>query len=143
MTELVLANNEIAIATLRRPEALDDLKNKYPASQLLVLKVDVTIPKDIEEAFAKAKETFGRVDVIYNNAGAVLTSEIEGTSDKVARDHFEVNFWGAAHITTAAVAFFRDVGPIVQALWVLTYLPNFRSTNLLEEESYRSPRYWV
>jgi NAD(P)-dependent dehydrogenase (short-subunit alcohol dehydrogenase family) len=109
MTELVLSNGHIAVATLRHPEVLNDLKAKYPADKLLILKLDVTIPQDIEAAFAKTKENFGRLDYVFNNAGAVLTSEVEGTSDEVARDHFELNFWGAVHVTKAAVTFMRDV----------------------------------
>jgi NAD(P)-dependent dehydrogenase (short-subunit alcohol dehydrogenase family) len=109
MVELVLRNGQIAVATLRHPEVLNDLKAKYPANKLLILKLDVTIPKDIEDAFVKTKKTFGRLDCVFNNAGAVLRSEIEGTSDKAARDLFEVNFWGAVHVTMAAVTFMRDV----------------------------------
>lgn len=41
MAELLLAKGEIVVATARKPDVLDDLKTKYPASQLLTLKLDV------------------------------------------------------------------------------------------------------
>jgi len=97
------------VATLRKPSALSDLSAKYPASQLLVVKLDVTSPADIKAAFAKAIETFGRVDVVYNNAGYGSVGEIEGTPDDVARGVFEVNFWGSANVARETIRVFRDV----------------------------------
>lgn len=69
VTEYVLSQDSIAIATLRRPEVLADLSAKYGKDKLLLLKLDVTHPQEILDAFAKAKEVFGRIDVVYNNAG--------------------------------------------------------------------------
>ena len=97
------------MATLRKPSVLTDLSAKYPASQLLVIKLDVTSPADIKAAFAKAIETFGRVDVVYNNAGYGSLGEIEGTPDNVARGVFEVNFWGSTNVALEAIRVFRDV----------------------------------
>lgn len=109
MTEHVLAKGDIAIATLRKPEALSDLASKHGPSKLLVLKLDVTKPDEIKAVFAKVKETFGRLDVVHNNAGYSSLGEIEGTPDDVARGIFETNFWGSTNVAKEAVAFFRDV----------------------------------
>lgn len=79
MVEYVLNKGDIAVATLRKPEVLDDLKVKYPSSQLLILKVDVTKSEDITGAFGKAKEAFGGIDVVFNNAGYAILTEFEGT----------------------------------------------------------------
>ncbi|KAH7915491.1 NAD(P)-binding protein [Hygrophoropsis aurantiaca] len=108
VTELLLENGEIVVATLRKPEALSDLITKYPAQKLLVVQLDVKRKTDVDIAFAKAKEAFGRVDIVVNNAGYGIVAEIEGTSEDRARDLFEVNFWGAAYITREAVRFFRE-----------------------------------
>lgn len=107
--EYVLSKGDIAVATLRKPEVLDDLKAKYPPSRLLILKLDVTKPKDITDAFEKTKEAFGRLDVVFNNAGYPLFGEIEGTPEEVARALFEVTFWGADRVAREAVKFFREV----------------------------------
>ena len=90
MTEAALAHGDKVVATLRKPEALESLQAKYPADKLLVTKLDVTKPDEIESAFAKAKEAFGRVDVVFNNAGWGVIGEIEGTPDVQARAMFEV-----------------------------------------------------
>ena len=109
MVEYVLSKGDIAVATLRKPDVLDDLKAKFPASQLLILKLDVTQPQDIADAFAKTKEVFGRIDVVFNNAGYAIVTEVEATPEDVARSMFEVTFWGAERVSREAVKFFREV----------------------------------
>ncbi|EIW82705.1 NAD(P)-binding protein [Coniophora puteana RWD-64-598 SS2] len=109
VTECILKKGDIAVATLRTPSALADLSERYPSSQLLVLRLDVTRPDEISVAFAAACEAFGRVDVVFNNAGICTIAEAEGMSDGGARELFEVLFWGAANVTREAVRVFRDV----------------------------------
>ena len=102
MTEFVLRHGDIAIATLRKPEVLDDLKAQYAADKLLTLKLDVTNLDAIAAAFTKAKEVFGRVDVVFNNAGFSTLSEVEsagGKGEHSARDLFRKKFWSAVHVT--------------------------------------------
>ncbi|OCH90233.1 NAD-P-binding protein [Obba rivulosa] len=111
MTEHVLSNGDIAVATLRTPSTLSELSAQHPASRLLVLPLDVTQPDAVAGAFAQARAAFGRVDVVFNNAGYVLVSEVESAAEREAdaRALFEVNFWGALRVSQAAVAFFREV----------------------------------
>ncbi|KAG2062691.1 NAD(P)-binding protein [Suillus decipiens] len=109
MTEYALAQGDIVVATLRKPQVLSDLVARYSADKLLVLKVDVTKQEDIDEAFARTRSTFGRLDVVFNNAGYGLSTEIEGTPIDKAREIFETNFWGATNVSCAAVKFFREV----------------------------------
>lgn len=97
------------MATLRTPAALADLQQKYPEDRLLVLPLDVTKAGEITKAFDAAAARFGRVDVVFNNAGFAVQGEVEGTPDDVARKLFEVNFWGAANVTREAVRVFREV----------------------------------
>lgn len=107
--ELLLNKGDKVVATLRNPDALADLVTTYPISQLLVVKLDVTQSSDVPAAFEKARQTFGRVDVVFNNAGQGLIGEVEGVPEAAARSLFEVNFWGAANVTKEAVRFFREV----------------------------------
>ncbi len=63
---------------------------------------------DIDAAFVQAKAAFGRIDIVFNNAGYVAVGENEAFPDDVARPFFEVNFWGAVHVSQRAVRFFRE-----------------------------------
>lgn len=51
----------------RRVEALVETAADHPSA--LVLPCDVTLPEQVEAAFAKTVTTFGRVDALFNNAG--------------------------------------------------------------------------
>ncbi|KJA18413.1 hypothetical protein HYPSUDRAFT_69925 [Hypholoma sublateritium FD-334 SS-4] len=108
VVEHILAKGDKVVATLRKPSALSDLVPKHSADQLLVLKLDVVLPSDITAAFAAALAKFGRIDVVYNNAGMSSLGEVEGTQDSIARRLFEVNFFGATNVTREAVRVFRD-----------------------------------
>ncbi len=108
MTRTALAHGDKVVATLRKPAVLADFASKYPSSQLLVVKLDVTSQQEIKEAFQKAKAAFGRVDVVFNNAGIVVSGETEGVPEESARRMFETNFWGAVNVSLEAVRIFRD-----------------------------------
>jgi len=109
MTEFVLNNGDVAVATLRQPEVLADLTAIYPPEKLFVLKLDVAQKVEVEAVFAKIREVFGRLDVVYNNAGTLTWGEVESMDEDNARKMFETNFWGASYVTREALEFFREV----------------------------------
>ena len=90
---------------------LDDLRGEYSSDRLLITSLDVTKSEDIPRVFQEAKHAFGRVDVVFNNAGISVNGEVEGTPAQAARHLFDINFWGAANVNTEAVRFFRDENP--------------------------------
>jgi len=55
----------------RRKEALEAaaLEVRQANSQALVVPTDVTDPGSVHELFAKTKDAFGRLDLLFNNAG--------------------------------------------------------------------------
>jgi NAD(P)-dependent dehydrogenase (short-subunit alcohol dehydrogenase family) len=55
----------------RRKERLDAtaLEVRQANSQTLVVPTDVSDPTSVRDLFGKTKETFGRLDVLFNNAG--------------------------------------------------------------------------
>jgi NAD(P)-dependent dehydrogenase (short-subunit alcohol dehydrogenase family) len=54
----------------RRQEALQETANMAPSgAKTLVVPTDVGDKASVENLFAKTKETFGRLDVVFNNAG--------------------------------------------------------------------------
>ena len=105
-----MSQGEIVVATLRKPEVLQELSANYPEDKLLVLKVDVTNQADIDHAFARTKEVFGRLDVVFNNAGAAgVMGEAEMIPIDDARAVIDVNFWGAVYVSRATIKFFREL----------------------------------
>src|ERR671935_407491 len=60
-----------AVLAGRRKDKLEETANegKSTGAKALVVATDVSDPAAIKALFAKAKETFGRLDVLFNNAG--------------------------------------------------------------------------
>lgn len=63
-----------------------------------MLPLDVTVPTQIQSAFEEVRKHFGRLDVVVNNAGYVLSSEIETTPIEEAKKQLEVLLWGPVQI---------------------------------------------
>ena len=55
----------------RRVDPLETtaMEAEQTGSQTLVVPTDVTNPTSVQNLFSKTKETFGRLDVLFNNAG--------------------------------------------------------------------------
>ena len=118
LTTHALEQGDIVIATVRKPETLQHLLQTWTEGQLLILKADVSNFDDIKDAFRTAEIRFGRIDVVYNNAGFSVMSEVESTPEEEARKMFDVNVWGAINVAREAIRFFRDVNkPQGGRLW--------------------------
>jgi NAD(P)-dependent dehydrogenase (short-subunit alcohol dehydrogenase family) len=64
---------------------------------------DITDVERVGEAMTKVRETFGRIDVLINNAGIVHRSAFAETRPEVFRRVMEVNLFGALHCTQACL----------------------------------------
>ena len=64
----------------RRKETLEAvaLEVTQANSRALVVPTDVTDPASIRELFAKTKEAFGRLDLLFNNAGVSIARAARG-----------------------------------------------------------------
>jgi NADP-dependent 3-hydroxy acid dehydrogenase YdfG len=90
VTEYLLAKGDTVIAAVRKPESMKDHQAKHGADKLLVLKVNVQNQDDIDAAFRMAEATFGRIDVVYNNAGYSAGGEVEAMPMMDGKEMFEV-----------------------------------------------------
>ncbi|HEY9643481.1 MAG TPA: oxidoreductase, partial [Coleofasciculaceae cyanobacterium] len=106
LTEAVLKHGEIVIATARQPDKLKDLVLQY-GTCILPLPLDVTQSSDIQWAVNQAIATFGRIDVLVNNAGYGVFGAIEEVSDADVRRQFETNVYGALDVTRAVLPHLR------------------------------------
>ena len=111
VTEVLLEKGEIVVATARRPNTLDDLVQKYSTDRLLPLQLDITQSEEIEAAFLRTMEAFGRIDVVLNNAGCASLGEVEALDESQGRAVMETNFWGTLRVSKEAVRFFRESNP--------------------------------
>ena len=104
-----LSAGDRVAATARHPEQLTDLVERF-GDRVLVLPLDVTDPAAVGEALGRAKDAFGKLDVVVNNAGYANVAPIEATSDADFRTQFETNFWGVYNVSKAAIPLLRAQG---------------------------------
>lgn len=102
-----LERGDKVAATARDTSTLDDLAAKY-GDALLPIELDVTDRDADFAAVKKAHDTFGRLDIVINNAGYGLFGFVEEVSESEARDQLETNVFGALWITQAALPFMRE-----------------------------------
>jgi len=105
----LLERGDRVIATARNISTLDDLVNKY-GDNILPLQLDVTDRAADFAAVKKAKEHFGSIDILINNAGYGLFGSVEETSEKEAREQIETNFFGLLWLTQAVLPVMREQG---------------------------------
>jgi NAD(P)-dependent dehydrogenase (short-subunit alcohol dehydrogenase family) len=90
------------VVTARKTADVADLTEGHEANAL-VLALDVTKPAEIAAAVKAAEAKFGRIDVLVNNAGIGYFAAVEESDDHEVRRMFEINFWGLANVTRAAL----------------------------------------
>src|SRR6202012_495175 len=99
---------------------LDDLVKTYGAT-VFPIRLDVNDRKAVVAAVAAAKNHFGKIDVLINNAGFGLFGAIEETTEQQAREQMETNFFGLLWVTQAVIPVMREQksGHIIQVSSVL------------------------
>jgi NAD(P)-dependent dehydrogenase (short-subunit alcohol dehydrogenase family) len=108
-TIAALERGDRVAATARDLSTLNDLAAKY-GDALLPIQLDVTDRDGDFAAVALAQETFGRLDVVVNNAGYGQFGMIEELSETELRAQIETNLFGAFWVTQAALPFLRGQG---------------------------------
>ncbi len=107
LVRAALEAGDLVAATARRPEHLADLVAEQ-GERIHPIALDVTDTQAARSAIAEARDRFGRLDVIVNNAGYANVSPIETTEDQDFRTQFETNFWGVYNVSKAAIPVLRE-----------------------------------
>ena len=98
----------------RRPEPLRETKNDAGAhgARALVVSADVGDPVAVQALFRKTKDAFGRLDILFNNAGANAPGiPIEELSIEQWQRVVDVNLTGAFLCTREAFKLMKSQTP--------------------------------
>lgn len=106
IAEAVLASGDRLVATARDPRRLDDLVKKY-GDQIRTAPLDVADEKAAYDAVRVAVDTFGRLDVVVNNAGYGDIAPFEQLSSERFKALMDTNFYGVVNVTRAALPVMR------------------------------------
>jgi len=109
LTELLLIRGDRVAATLRRPEALDDLRAEH-GDRLWVARLDVTDVEQVRRVVADAFAALDTIDVVVNNAGYGVFASVEEATDERIRRVIDTNLLGSIHVIRAALPLLRAQG---------------------------------
>ncbi len=81
------------------------------AGSTVTVTADITDPRQVERAFAEAREAAGEVSILVNNAGRATSRALAKSDEAYWREMLDVNLTGSFHCTRAAIA------PMLAANW--------------------------
>ena len=107
--DAALKRGDKVAATARNLKSIADLKEKY-GDNVLTLELDVTKPEQVKAAVQQAHAHFGKLDIVFNNAGYSLVGTIEEASADDIRAMYETNILGPVAVIQAALPLLRAQG---------------------------------
>jgi NAD(P)-dependent dehydrogenase (short-subunit alcohol dehydrogenase family) len=106
LVRAALQRGDSVVATSRNPQTVTAA---FPdaGKRLLAVSLDLRDEQQIASVIEQSVATFGRLDVLVNNAGHGLTGAIEEASDAEVVNVFEINVFGLLRVTRAVLPYFR------------------------------------
>ena len=86
---------------------------KAQGGDAIAVQADVSKPGDVKQLFDKAIERYGRIDVLVNNAGIMITKLIKDTTDEDFARQFDINVKGTFNTLREAAIRLADNGSII------------------------------
>ena len=85
-----------------------DLEPSGVPDGVLGIKADVADDESVRAAVQQVADTYGRIDVVVNNAGIGAQGTVEENSDDQWHQVFDVNVMGAVRVSRAALPYLRQ-----------------------------------
>jgi NAD(P)-dependent dehydrogenase (short-subunit alcohol dehydrogenase family) len=103
-----------AVIAGRRPERLQEVAREIEGfgGDVLAVPTDITDPSQIRSLFAKTKERFGRLDVLFNNAGFGAAAPIEELAYERWKAVIDTILTGSFLCTQEAFKIMKDQKPM-------------------------------
>jgi NAD(P)-dependent dehydrogenase (short-subunit alcohol dehydrogenase family) len=111
-----LEGAKVAVVDRRDHEAQETVSTlKQDGIEAVAWTCDVSKPEEVERTIAQIVETFGRIDILHNNAGVVVAGSVHELSIEDWDRVFSVNIRGMFLVTRAVLPVMRrqGVGSIV------------------------------
>lgn len=101
--ELFTQGAKLVLAA-RNINAIEKLALEFnvEGKRAIAAKTDVTIEQDCKHLMDVAVETFGRIDILINNAGISMRASFADVRIDVLKRLMDVNFWGTVYCTKYA-----------------------------------------
>ena len=88
----------------RNIEVLDELARElmHHGSKVIAVKTDVSVANDCLQLIRTTVKTFGKIDILINNAGISMRALFRDVELEVLKRLMDVNFWGTVYCTKFA-----------------------------------------
>ena len=83
-------------------EVTADLESRY-GIRAVAVQTDVSKEQDCEELSKQAVLSFGKIDILINNAGLSMRALFNDLDLSVLKNLMDVNFWGSVYCTKYAL----------------------------------------
>jgi short-subunit dehydrogenase len=95
------------VISARRVEELNRVKLqlKLPESHVMVLPMDAEKQNEFQSLCDQVIDRFGRIDILFNNAGISQRGQVTDTQPEVYRKLMEVNFFGVVALTKVVLPY--------------------------------------
>ncbi|MGX8177283.1 SDR family oxidoreductase [Exiguobacterium artemiae] len=87
----------------RRLERLQDIRDAYPQADIRIKQADVTQFDQVEAVIQEANSAFGRIDVLFNNAGIMPTAPLAAGHREDWKQMLDINVMGVLNGIAAAL----------------------------------------
>ncbi|KAL6411938.1 hypothetical protein AUP68_04318 [Ilyonectria robusta] len=108
LVEAILTSGDSVIATARNKDQLSHLVDKYGSDRVLTAALDVTDNDQVLRVVENGHKTFGRIDLVVNNAGYGETTSIEDFDPEAFRAQIDTNLFGVVNVTKAVLPIMRQ-----------------------------------
>jgi NAD(P)-dependent dehydrogenase (short-subunit alcohol dehydrogenase family) len=92
----------------RLEAAQASLVEEFPQAQLLASRCDVLDAEQVNAFAARVEQSFGRIDMLVNNAGQGRVSTFADTTDDAWRDELELKYFSIIRPTRAFLPMLKD-----------------------------------
>lgn len=106
------AEGHAVIGTARSKNPLDMLQAEDP-DQITTVAADLTAEEDINKLISQVEKKFGSIDVLINNAGALINKPFENLELSDWKKMMEVNLFSAIRLIKAMLPYFSEGSHIV------------------------------
>jgi 3-oxoacyl-[acyl-carrier protein] reductase len=113
--KLAAAGAKVIVNYAGGKEAADQTVNtiKQNGGDAIALQADVSKAADVKVMFDAAIAHYGRIDVLINNAGVMITKLIKDTTDEDFTRQFDINVRGTFNTMREAATRLADNGTII------------------------------
>ena len=113
--KLAAAGAKVIINYAGSKEAAEQTANtiKQNGGDVIALQADVSKADDVKAMFDAAIAHYGRIDVLVNNAGIMITKLIKDTTDEDFTRQFDINVRGTFNTMREAATRLADKGSII------------------------------